>query len=109
MTFEEYQKLTSETAIYPNKGDNYIYPSLGLANEVGEFLGRVKKVMRDTNGIITQENKIEMMYELGDSLWYLSQVATELGLSLDIIAESNITKLQDRKKRGVLGGSGDHR
>jgi len=109
MTFEEYQKLTSETAIYPNKGDNYIYPSLGLANEVGEFLGRVKKVMRDTNGIITQENKIEMMYELGDSLWYLSQVATELGLSLDIIAESNIIKLQDRKKRGVLGGSGDYR
>jgi NTP pyrophosphatase (non-canonical NTP hydrolase) len=42
-------------------------------------------------------------------LWYVAQIATELGLDLNEIAEQNLEKLLSRKQRGVLSGSGDER
>ncbi len=109
MTFEEYQKKSRETAIYPNKDNNFIYPTLGLSGEAGEIAEKIKKVLRDDKGIIGKEKKEEIKKELGDVLWYISQLATELGLSLDEIALENINKLTSRKKRGKLRGSGDNR
>jgi len=46
---------------------------------------------------------------LGDVLWYLAQVCTEINLSLDEVAEANIAKLLDRLERGVIKGDGDNR
>lgn len=109
MNFKEYQKLSRKTAIYPNLNKNFIYPTLGLTGETGEIAEKIKKVIRDKEGIIDNETKLEISKELGDVLWYLSQLSTELNISLDEIAQKNIEKLQSRKKRGVIHGKGDNR
>jgi NTP pyrophosphatase (non-canonical NTP hydrolase) len=97
------------TAIYPNIGNNFIYPTLGLCGESGEVAEKVKKIIRDDNGIISEEKKELLKKELGDILWYISNLASELNLSLDNIAITNIEKLLNRQKRNVLSGSGDNR
>lgn len=110
MTFDEYQKRSRVTARYPDlDGQPFIYPTLGLAGEAGEVVDKLKKVVRDKNGEITTETQEELRKELGDVLWYLSQIATELDISLGDIAEANISKLLSRQERGVIGGSGDNR
>lgn len=109
MTFEEYQKLSRRTAIYPNTGKNYIYPVLGLTSEAGEVADKIKKVLRDHEGVVDEEKKQEILKELGDVLWYVAQIATELGLALEDIAHMNIEKLFSRYDRGKLSGSGDNR
>lgn len=109
MTFEEYQKLSRKTAIYPQKNESPVYPVLGLAGESGEVVEKVKHVLRDNNGNFDEEAKKGIAKELGDTLWYITQIATELNLSLDDIASSNIEKLFSRKERGNLPGRGDDR
>ena len=100
------------TAAYPEKGTRsamaLAYVGLGLG-EAGEVQGKIKKVLRDDGGVITDEKREAISAELGDVLWYLAGVATELGVTLDDIARDNIAKLLDRKSRGVIGGSGDNR
>ena len=109
MDFNEYQKKSRVTAKYPAIGHPIIYPMLGLVNEAGEVAGKVKKVFRDKGGDISPETREALKAELGDVLWYLAQVSTELGLSLDEVAEHNIAKLYDRLERGVIKGDGDNR
>jgi len=109
MTFQEYQDEARKTAIYPNKDNNFIYPTLGLAGEAGEVAEKIKKVIRDGNGIVTEEKKVEITKELGDVLWYVANLAKELGISMDEVAQKNIEKLQSRQQRGELHGSGDNR
>lgn len=109
MNFEEYQKKSRVTAKYPNAGKNYVYPTLGLAGESGEVAEKIKKVIRDKSGVVDEETREMIKKELGDVLWYVSQIATELGLNLDDIAEHNIEKLYSRMERGKLSGSGDER
>lgn len=109
MTFKEYQKQSRKTAIYPNVGKNFIYPTLGLAGETGEVVEKIKRILRDKNMAINEEAKKELTKEMGDVLWYLAQLATELKLSLDDIASLNIKKLYSRQKRGELHGNGDNR
>ena len=109
ITFDEYQSKTVETAIYPKIGHHVIYPTLGLADEAGEVAGKIKKIFRDNDGHFDDDRVNAISKELGDVLWYLSQVATELGLSLGEIASENLEKLSDRKKRNVLKGDGDNR
>lgn len=109
MTFEEYQKRALQTARYPDIGNNFIYPTLGLAGEAGEVAEKIKKVIRDHGGIVDELKKQEITKELGDVLWYVAQIATELGIPLEDVASGNIMKLLSRMERNVLGGSGDNR
>jgi NTP pyrophosphatase (non-canonical NTP hydrolase) len=109
MDFDKYQKLSRKTAIYPQKGKNFIYPTLGLADEAGEVTGKIKKAIRDDGGKITKGRRIEISKELGDVLWYIAQLSTELKLSLSDIAKENLKKLKSRMVRGTLHGSGDNR
>ena len=109
MTFNEYQQKSRTTAIYPNQGKNYVYPTLGLSGESGEVAEKIKKILRDKNGIIGEEERTEIKKELGDVLWYVAQLATELGLSLDDVANNNLEKLFSRLERDALSGSGDNR
>jgi NTP pyrophosphatase (non-canonical NTP hydrolase) len=109
MNFEEYQKETRKTAIYPNKDKNFVYPTLGIAGESGEIAEKVKKIYRDKDGIFGEEDREELAKELGDILWYVANLATELGISLDKIALKNIEKITSRMKRDQLHGNGDNR
>ena len=109
MTFDEYQKKSRETAVYPSAGSNFIYPTLGLAGEAGEVAEKIKKILRDHGGVVKSELKEEIKKELGDVLWYVAQISTEFGLSLRDIAVANLEKLQSRKNRGQIQGSGDNR
>lgn len=109
MTLNEFQDRASVTALYPNAGNNLLYPVLGLCGETGEVAEKVKKMIRDDAGILTDERKELMVKELGDVLWYVSQVARELGVTLDDVAQRNVDKLASRMERGVVQGSGDNR
>ena len=109
MDFEEYQKKAKTTALYPDSGNNFVYPTMGLVGEAGEIANKAKKIIRDHNSEIKEQHVEDMKKELGDVLWYVSQVASEFGLKLNDIAEKNIEKLASRKERGQIQGSGDDR
>jgi NTP pyrophosphatase (non-canonical NTP hydrolase) len=109
MNFTDYQSKSRKTAKYPVIGHAVIYPTLGLANEAGEVAGKVKKIFRDKGGVIGAEEREALKSELGDVLWYLAQVCTELEIPLDEVAEYNIEKLYSRLERGKIGGEGDKR
>lgn len=109
MNFDQYQAKSRTTAIYPNQGKNLAYPVLGLCGETGEIAEKVKKIVRDKSGIIDEADKEAIMKEIGDVLWYLAQISTELGIFLDDAAQYNLDKLASRKARNVIGGSGDNR
>jgi NTP pyrophosphatase (non-canonical NTP hydrolase) len=106
-----YQILSESYAEYPGigKSEGLAYVTLGLAGESGEVAEKVKKLFRDDGGKLSEEKREEIRNELGDVLWYVAAVASETGLSLNDIATNNIKKLESRRKRGVLQGSGDNR
>ncbi|QLG69767.1 MAG: hypothetical protein CH104c_0536 [Candidatus Woesebacteria bacterium] len=109
MDFKTYQKESRKTAAYPDAGKNFIYPTLGLIGESGEVADKIKKVIRDKGGKLDKETIFEIEKELGDVLWYLSQLATELKLDLEKVTKTNLKKLFSRQKRGKIQGSGDNR
>ncbi len=109
MELSEYQRRSRVTAVYPDAGNNLVYPTLGLSGEAGEVAEKVKKMIRDDAGVLGDERRAAIAKELGDVLWYVAQVATEAGLDLDEVAAANLAKLLSRQERGVLQGSGDDR
>jgi NTP pyrophosphatase (non-canonical NTP hydrolase) len=108
MNFEDYQTQASKTAIY-NDADVIIYPALGLLSEAGEVAGKIKKVLRDNNGHFDPVQRQNIADEVGDVLWYIAALCTDLGIGMENIAQSNLNKLNSRMARGVIGGSGDNR
>lgn len=109
MTFEEYQKLSRSTAKYPKITSDCVYPIIGLCGEAGEVANKVKKIFRDDNMILTDSRKEEINHELGDLLWYVAQLATDLGIKLEDVAQSNLEKLNIRMENGKISGDGDNR
>lgn len=109
MDINEYQHAARRTAIYPDAGCNMIYPTLGLAGEAGEVAEKVKKVIRDKDGVFDNDARAAIAKELGDVLWYVAQIASELSLDLSNVAQGNLDKLADRAQRGQLQGNGDNR
>lgn len=109
MDLNEYQVAAQKTAQYPGKGKDLSYPVLGLNGEAGEVADKLKKIIRDHHGEFSAELREDLAYELGDVLWYVADLATELGYSLNIIGSMNINKLSSRAKRGKICGNGDHR
>ena len=109
MLLSEYQTLSRRTATYPDAGENLVYPTLGLAGEAGEVAEKVKKLLRDDAGVLSEERRAALAGALGDVLWYVAQVATEADLDLAEIAQANLDKLLSRQQRGMLSGSGDQR
>jgi NTP pyrophosphatase (non-canonical NTP hydrolase) len=104
----DYQRLSRATAEYPREAW-LAYPALGLAGEAGEVAEHAKKAIRDDRGEVSAERRVAMAKELGDVLWYVAQLASELELELEEIARGNLEKLLSRQRRGVLSGSGDDR
>ena len=109
MDLQTYQAETAKTARYPDVGANPIYPTLGLCGEAGEVADKVKKVLRDHGGHFSDDSRADLALELGDVLWYVARLASELGLDLGAIAAANLAKLASRAERNVIAGSGDRR
>lgn len=112
MNFDEYQLRAAKTAQYP-ASRSIEYTALGLVGEAGEVANKVKKWIRGDYKSI-ERSQMETLQEvaadeLGDVLWYCAALATELNLSLSVIAQANLEKLADRAVRGVIKGSGDDR
>lgn len=108
MKASDYQLWSDRTALYP-KDAGVIYTTIGLANEAGEVLGVVKKMMRDDGNVLTEEKRTKLISEVGDVCWYLARICTELGISMEDVFDINVAKLEDRLKRNVIQGSGDNR
>jgi len=109
LNFDAYQQAAARTGAVIATEHPIVYPTLGLANEAGEVAGKVKKICRDRQGHISDADREDLALELGDVLWYLSEICTRLGIRLEDVAAANVAKLADRASRGVLGGDGDHR
>lgn len=108
MDFQDYQQKARETAIYPSE-HSILYPTLGLCGEAGEVAEKVKKVIRDKGGDFDEFDRMNIRKELGDVLWYMAQICSDLDLRLESIAIANVEKLRLRKEKGTLSGSGDNR
>lgn len=109
MQANDYQRKALETAMYPNQGANFVYPALGLVGEAGEVAEKLKKVIRDNDGVLTDELKDKVAKELSDVCWYVAVLAYELDYSLADIFQMNVDKLASRAQRGTLSGDGDDR
>jgi NTP pyrophosphatase (non-canonical NTP hydrolase) len=116
MDFGEYQSKAFEIATYPFVGRNIVYPAMGVAGEAGELCDKIKKHWRNTDAPIeelksklTDEQFTEIVKEMGDVLWYLGALATELNIPLETVAKENIKKLYDRRARNVIKSQGDNR
>ena len=108
MSLNEYQQKALKTAVY-SIDDSIIYPAFGLVSEAGEVAGKIKKTLRDFNGVFNANQKHKIADELGDVLWYVAVLADDLGYSLEQIADMNLAKLKSRQERDKLQGSGDNR
>jgi NTP pyrophosphatase (non-canonical NTP hydrolase) len=110
MDFKQYQTTAHTTSRNTEIcGDRRLYPVLGLSGESGEISEKFKKLFRDKNGVANEEFVDLIEKELGDVLWYVAEICTQMGLDMDKIADKNIEKLLSRKERGQIQGSGDNR
>ena len=105
MKLNDYQNEARKTAIYPID-DGFTYTALGLCGEAGEVAEKIKKFIRGDNSISLKE---DLLYELGDVLWYLSNLAFECGYTLQEVAEVNLNKLGARMLSDTIKGDGDRR
>ena len=114
MTFDEYQKAALKTDVTSKKGSGlvsirFMDKVLGLVGESGEFADKIKKILRDKDAELSEEDRQELVKELGDVLWYAAVLSHYLGTSFDEVASRNIDKLAKRQQTGKLGGKGDNR
>jgi NTP pyrophosphatase (non-canonical NTP hydrolase) len=104
LSLADYQQAAVATAIPSAFNDDYLVP--GLVAESGEVAGKYAKGVRDG---FPHDYVEEIVKELGDVLWFIAVLADVYGITLDEVASKNVAKLQSRKARGVIGGSGDNR
>ncbi len=113
MTFKEYSERASMTSVYPPVGTGdlakIIYPAIKLAGETGEFMEKIGKIIRDYNGIISDNAQRHLAFELGDILWYWFALVRELDLDASVVAAMNLEKLYVRMQQDKIHGEGDDR
>lgn len=113
MKFNEYQIKSAEYDLSEETEDlravGFIEKVLGLAGEAGETADKIKKILRDKNGVISNDDRTAVTMELGDTLWYIAAIARYLKVDLSDIAQENLSKLESRKQRNKLHGEGDIR
>lgn len=111
MTLNEYQAfcLSTSEALGVNEDDRFIIASMGVVGEAGEVIEKVKKLLRDYNGVMTDDFKKGLVGEIGDVMWYCAVLSDEIGYDLCTVSQKNIDKLLSRLERGVIAGNGDNR
>lgn len=126
LSLNEYQKKAMSTCL--PESDNLFYMLANLVGEVGEFASKAGKHMckgklhittmqRDEEGKIlhtqiwniSDEERKLMLSEIGDILWQTAGLAHVMGVSLEEVAEENLSKLASRKERHVIAGDGNKR
>jgi NTP pyrophosphatase (non-canonical NTP hydrolase) len=105
----DYQAQSRKTYKDLEVDSTLTYPVLGMLNEAGEFAGKFKKIFRDKGGVIDEETRLALRDELGDVFWYMTQICTNLGFTLDELAAANLEKVLSRLERGTIHGDGDNR
>ncbi len=113
MKLDEYQKKAKKYDFFEATEDlksvGFSEKILGLVGEAGETADKIKKLLRDKDGKINSEDKDAIIKELGDTLWYLANIARYLNTNLSEVAQKNLDKLESRLNRNQLHGSGDNR
>lgn len=108
MNFTHYQTNARATAIYPHDYE-VVYPVLGLTGEAGEVAEKIKKQLRGGKSLHDEDFREAVVKELGDVLWYISNLASDLHVNLDDVARINLEKLAARKQNNTIQGDGDNR
>lgn len=108
ITFAAYAQGAAATDLYPQESKILLH-ALGLNGEAGEYGDKIKKIYRDRDGVIAEDNRQALAKELGDVLWYVTRAASDLGFTLEEIAQMNHDKLASRFERGKIHGNGDER
>lgn len=106
--WNQYQDFVRGTKRY-SESYRLMYPVLGLASEAGEVAGKVKKILRDNDGAVSDEQVKHLIDEVSDVLWYVACIADDLGVPLEVVMQVNVAKLLDRVERDVIQGDGDGR
>lgn len=121
---DRYMRITTDVAVYKKSVDDFVdnaskedikkllykcYVVIGLASEVGEVAGLLKRVLRGDNNESEAQADINMEKELGDVAWYLAQACKQYGYLPSCVLYDNAKKLIDRKSRNKLHGTGDNR
>ena len=113
MEFDEYQKIAKKYDFFEETKDlkevGFYEKVLGLVGEAGETADKVKKILRDKDGVVTKEDRELLVKELGDTMWYLAAISRYLGVPLSDVAKGNLDKLESRYQRNKLHGEGDER
>ena len=113
MDLNDYQKRAAKydlsEATPDLKAVGFIEKVLGLVGEAGETADKIKKILRDKDGVVSNEDRALVVKELGDTLWYIASIARYLDVSLSDVASGNIDKLESRYQRNQLHGEGDER
>ena len=109
----EYQKKSAKYDTFLETQDlksaGFCEKILGLVGEAGETADKVKKIIRDKDGKVTDDDREAIKKELGDVLWYIANISRYLGFSLSDVAKGNLAKLEDRYQRNQIHGAGDDR
>ena len=113
MDFDEYQKRAAGCDFYERTSDvqaaGFLEKILGLTGEAGEVADKFKKIIRDKDGMLLDDDRLAIIKELGDVLWYVASIARYLDVPMSEVAERNVEKLEDRQRRNALHGEGDER
>lgn len=113
MDFDEYQKRAAKYDRFEKTTDlmapGLLEKVMGVAGEAGEVADKFKKIIRDKDGKASEEDRQEIVKELGDVMWYLAGIARYMEVDFSEVAKRNLDKLEDRIQRGKIGGSGDNR
>ena len=104
MLLNDYQDLASKYIVPTATGEERVF---GLLEEAGEVAGIFKRLLRGDYAY--NEASARLFKELGDVLWYLSQIAKDNNWTLQEVAEGNLEKLESRLIRNQIIGEGDNR
>lgn len=107
MDVKKYENFMATSKVYDCLP--IVYPVLGMNGEAGEAAEKVKKCLRDNNGVFGGQIKVDIMRELADVLWYIWATADDMGYTLEDVMEIGIEKVEKRQKTNTVHGAGDNR
>jgi len=107
-TFIDAQDHSVRVTTY-NVETEVAYPALKLIGAIGKVSELVKKYVRDDDEVLSEIRKNKIACAVGETYQFLSCLAFDLNIEIELCAEKNIEKLFSRQKRNVVHGDGDNR